>query len=84
MNTVVDQVIGPFEVDNWFRLLEVALRSTPLPCVSGNRTAQTDEFMFMGINGCGQGMFKHRNTRDYVYLGRGGPLTIQPTSTFDY
>ena len=59
--------------DMWFERLAKVLKDRKLPCEHGPaRECRPDEFMFMGTS-LGAGQFKHRDTRNYVYVGFRGP-----------
>lgn len=62
------------EVEQAFKQLEGALRFSPLPNgQGGSRYVAANEFMLMHRNVIAYG-FKHRNTRNYVYLVNGNRL----------
>lgn len=58
--------------DLWFPRLQALLPNTPLDTEAGpKRIADVGEFMFMGENR-GSGSFKHRDTRNYLFVQRKG------------
>ena len=60
--------------DLWFGRLKSILEVQKLPCENGPaRIGSPDEFMFMGVNQ-GKGCFKHRDTRNYVYVRPPQPI----------
>jgi hypothetical protein len=64
-------------IDKWFFLLECVLKARPLKCADGSeRLASASEFMFMGLRGGEAAAFKHRDTRNYIYLLSDGGLYV--------
>jgi hypothetical protein len=57
------------EINTLFLALDRHLKSQPLPQESDKpRIASADEFMLMTMQRSGRIDFKHRDTRNYVYL----------------
>lgn len=60
------------QADLWFGRLVELLKDRKLPCENGPaRVCSPDEFMFMQETQ-GQGCFKHRDTRNYIYVRKSG------------
>lgn len=60
------------DVKKYFPILEELLATRKLPCEHGPaRIVSVDEFMLMGVSApLGTAGFKHRDTRNYVYVRR--------------
>jgi hypothetical protein len=84
-------------VNDYFARLEKVLKFRMLPTQDGGkRMAEAEEFMFMQVNSDGSLGFKHRDTRNYVYLKRdhegddylkiptGGPFHGGTFDVFDF
>jgi hypothetical protein len=66
-----------FEIKRGFQLLGEALRGKLLPREGGPPSYGTaDEFMFMNYDDLGQRVFKHRHTKNYVFLTKDNELVI--------
>lgn len=69
------------EVKTQFERLQVALANVPLKRAAGfKQIVPVDEFMLMQIGDKGEAQFKHRDTRNYVYLFPTGRLFVPETS----
>jgi hypothetical protein len=69
------------EVDAQFARLEVALANVPLKREAGHKEiAKADEFMLMQFGAQGEVQFKHRETRNYVFLFPSGRLFVPETT----
>ena len=77
-------------INQHFEKLEILLKDRTLACEDGTRRkADVDEFMLMQVQN-GIASFKHRHTRNYVYILQNGflyvPMTPEPFNRgyFDY
>ena len=67
------------KADYWFDVLADLLQDRPMYSTDGIRhDVSADEFMLMGITDYGVVQFKHRNTRNYVFV-ENGELTVPKT-----
>ena len=69
-------------VDGYFTMLEQSLKTFPLPTSDGSsRLASVDEFMLMDVSG-DIVYFKHRNTRNYIYMRKQNGKLHVPVSGY--
>lgn len=67
------------ECDYWFDVLADLLQDRPMYSTNGVRHDVTaDEFMLMTVDGKGIVQFKHRHTRNYVFV-QNGELIVPKT-----
>ena len=70
----------PTEVQDRFADLSAQLSVRELPTSTGaTRKAHVGEFMLMAIGDKGEAQFKHRNTRNYVFITPAGKLVVPQT-----